>query len=169
MKKKKISKVKNVTKKKVKKYNYKEINIGTDKKKCLRYLYNEIYFKSPLEVYCYGELKSNGYNPLYEEESFTLIESNKLNFEFYDSNGKGLKLVKTKQDTIYTPDFIIKNNLLFPIIIETKGRKYADFLVKFKMFLSKLNNSQFQGKIFMPRNQKDVNQMISIINESKIK
>jgi len=37
------------------------------------------------------------------------------------------------------------------------------------MFLSKLNNSQFQGKIFMPRNQKDVNQMISIINESKIK
>lgn len=145
--------------------------------------FNGIHFKSKLELYCYKQLLLTGWEFTYEEETFILFkELTPKKFNIYKPgnrikklNAQGviikksssIKLITSKiQKITYTPDFIIK----FPfgkIVIETKGRENESFPLRFKLFISLMESELNQNylSIFVPKNQKQVIECISIIKD----
>lgn len=98
-------------------------------------VYNNIKFKSLIEVMIYRTLLDNGFDPKYEEFHYTLWSGNKPTVPFYTKSKKEiLKLDSTKlRDITYTPDFYLEYKGM-KIIIEAKGQVNDVFPVKFKMF-----------------------------------
>lgn len=97
--------------------------------------YNNIRFKSKLELTVYKTLVQAGFNPEYENKHYTLWEGFKPTIPFFTKDkNKRLKLDNTKlRDITYTPDFtFIYNNRL--IIIEVKGIENDVYPVKKKLF-----------------------------------
>ena len=66
--------------------------------------YDEINFRSKLEVYCYKKLKQNNISAGYESHIFTLLDSFRFNNEIV-------------RKMTYKPDFVGEN-----FIIECKGQ-----------------------------------------------
>jgi hypothetical protein len=109
--------------------------------------YDDIKFKSKLEVTIYKTLKEKGLNPLYECNKFILQEGFRPSKPHYvkgvcpkTANG----YAKIIQIT-YTPDFTVEYNdkLLF---IEAKGKQNDSYPIKRKLFLNyldKLPNAYF--------------------------
>lgn len=97
--------------------------------------YNNIKFKSKLELTVYKTLVQAGFNPEYENKHYTLWKGFKPIIPFFTKDkNKKLKLDNTKlRDITYTPDFtfMYKDKL---IIIEAKGKENDVYPIKKKLF-----------------------------------
>lgn len=136
--------------------------------------YDNIVFKSNLELACYKRLKQANFNFEYEHYRFTLLEGWKCGIRNYAPNkvsGKTTKDMFEQTQKIrsitYTPDFsIVKSD--YTIYVDTKGFSNDVYPYKKKMFLKKLEEiSDKTGEKFIffePHNVRQINQMIEIIN-----
>ena len=125
-----------------------------------------IKFDSQLEVYCYKALNAAGLVFEYGQHSYTLVEAFKCISDSYEGDKrKGPDMyVKSKslQKISYKPDFIITGK--FTYIIETKGMIANEaFPMRWKLFKKYLFDNKLNYDLFMPKNNKQVNQCIQII------
>ena len=127
-----------------------------------------ITFKSKLEVYCYKRLKEENIYNEYEKYAFILqpdFISNSPCFEVNKRN-KQFEVVSAKIRPItYKPDFVnVKDNW----IIECKGYPNDVFPMKWKMFKWYLKQNNINTRLFLPRNMKQVDEVIKLIkNEDR--
>lgn len=111
--------------------------------------YDGIKFQSKLEVYCYKKLKDNNIKSEYETITYTVIDS------FIYNNEKIRKIT-------YTPDFVGKN-----FIIECKGWMNDSFPLRWKLFKYFLYKNNLNYELYLPRNQKEVDDIINnILNKN---
>ncbi len=110
---------------------------------------DDIKFKSKLEVYCYLKLKEYGIKAEYEGKTFTIIDP----FEYMGE--------KVRKMT-YTPDFIGSD-----FVIECKGNPNDAFPLRWKIFKHHLSQSDKKYNIYLPRNKKDIDDVIKDIIERK--
>lgn len=97
-------------------------------------IYNNIKFKSIIEVMVYKTLLQYGFNPVYEPVKYILWEGFRPTVPFYTrSKGKN-KLNLTKLINItWTPDLYLEYEGM-KIIIEVKGKSNDVFPYKLKLF-----------------------------------
>lgn len=129
--------------------------------------YNDIQFKSKLEILVYKTLCQEGYDVKYEPYKYIIWKGFKPNVPFYtkDKKTKLLKLDDKKLiDITYTPDFVIELNNL-TIIIEAKGFENDLFPVKKKLFRKYLEDNMNDVIYFEIFTKKQLLQAINIINE----
>ena len=83
-------------------------------------------------------------------------EKTKASKELVERGNKKLLPIK------YTPDFI---DVLDPprFIIETKGNPNETFPMRWKLFKMHLVNEGINTNLFMPRNQKDCDKVVCIL------
>jgi len=125
--------------------------------------YYGITFKSKLELYCYKKLKETDLTFKYEEHTFELIPSFTFTNDSYELfYRKGLKTFGIQRPTVrsmtYTPDFVGDK-----WIIETKGNPNDAFPIKWKLFKRYILDHSLNIDLYMPRNQKQVDEVIEII------
>ena len=113
-------------------------------------VYDGIQFRSKLEAYCYKKLIQNNIKADYEKNKYVLIEK----FKFQE---------KTILPITYTPDFVGDG-----FIIECKGCMNETFPIKFKLFKRYLYLNNLDYKLFLPRNQKDVDKVVlELMNQNE--
>lgn len=139
-----------------------------------KHTYNNIEFKSALEVTVYKTLLQEGFNPMYEEITYTLQEKFKPTIPFYTRKRGVLKLDNTAiREMTYTPDFHIQINENFMVIIEVKGFQNDVYPVKKKLFREKLETviSKLYGKVmfFEIYSKRDLLKAIEIIKNEETK
>lgn len=131
--------------------------------------YNNITFKSKLELAFYKKLKEEGLNPEYESTKFVLMEGFKPTIPFYNRRNKRKQFtldMNKIRDITYTPDFIIfKNNTTY--IIEAKGIENDAFPIKKKLF-RKLLETMSNVYYFEVRTLKELQQLINLIKSHGI-
>lgn len=129
-------------------------------------IYNNIRFKSKLEVSFYKILVQAGFEPKYEEKTYLLWEGYKPTIPFYTKNKKTklLKLDMTKlRDMTYTPDFTFNYNGRL-IIIEAKGKENDTYPLKKKLFRKLLENHPEENPLFFEVfSQRQLQEAIKII------
>ena len=108
-----------------------------------------IQFKSKLECYTYEAFMKAGIPVKYEPKHFTLIP----NFEYL---GEKIRPIT------YLPDFVGKN-----FIVECKGLITDSFPLRFKLFKRYLKQHHSTNKVYLVRNQKQVDEMIQEIINNK--
>ena len=108
-----------------------------------------IQFKSKLECYTYEAFMNAGISVKYEPKHFTLIP----NFEYL---GEKIRPIT------YLPDFVGKN-----FIVECKGLITDSFPLRFKLFKRYLKQHHSTNKVYLVRNQKQVDEMIQEIINNK--
>lgn len=130
--------------------------------------YEGIIFKSKLELYCYKKLQELSISFNYDSIKFDLLESFVFNNDCYEliKQRNIKKFDKTKsviKGITYTPDFVghYTDGRLF--IIETKGNPNDAFPLRWKMFKHYLYINNIDADVYMPRNQKHIDQVINII------
>ena len=127
--------------------------------------YYGITFKSKLELYCYKKLKEIDIPFEYEERTFELIPSFEFTNDSYELfRKKGERYFGPQHNHIrnmtYTPDFVGPG-----WIIETKGNPNESFPLKWKLFKKYLMDNQLHINLYMPRNQKQIDEVIDIIKK----
>lgn len=110
-------------------------------------IYDGIKFRSKLETYTYKKLKEAGIDAEYESTHFELIPKFKYNGE------------KVRAMT-YLPDFVGKN-----FIIECKGLVTDSFPLRWKIFKYYLKQENKDYKLFLVRNQKQVDEMVNELSK----
>lgn len=137
--------------------------------------YNNIHFRSKLEMFCYKEAKQRDLDIIYEPEKIVLLPA------YEPKNVTVLTPKKTKDKykllnyynkiraITYTPDFIVYHND-YIIFIETKGRPNDSYPLKKKMFLhfceKSLSKKLKKHIVFMePHNQSQVIECLNLIIE----
>lgn len=137
--------------------------------------YNGLKFKSLLEVTTYKELLQEGFNVLYEPETYILWKGFKPTIPFYDKD-KQTKMLKRNDKKIidikYTPDFMFVYKAL-TVFIETKGIENDVFYIKKKLFREYLekehqHNPGFRPLYFEIYNKRQLIQAINIIKSYDI-
>lgn len=130
--------------------------------------YDNIKFKSKLEVTVYKTFKEQNFKILYEPATFTLWRGFKARQPFY-APGKSKDLVADNTKIIdikYTPDFVVYYNKVH-IIIEAKGKENDTYYLKNKLFRGYLEEyRKNKGKYVMyfeVRSKKQILQAIEII------
>lgn len=146
-------------------------------KNAQKVFYNNIQFKSNLEMYMYKLLEANGFmlDFDYEKHKIVLQETFKLDIPVYekDRNKRYSLGLKTIRAITYTPDFIVyfKNTKKF-FIVETKGLKTDAFTLKFKMlknlvkngFRLVIDNEIYElEEIHLPSNQEQCRTVLDMI------
>jgi len=134
-------------------------------------IYDGIKFDSGLEVYMYKQLKNNGFKFEREGITYEIHPPIKLNFPCYIRSQKRSLTLKDKRDIrkiSYTIDFNDKRKNP-KWVIECKGRANESFPLRWKMFLKLLSEMKNPPSVFMPRNQKDCDQVIEILIKNKLK
>ena len=130
--------------------------------------YDNIKFKSKLEISCYKRLKEAGFNPTYEAFPFLLLNKFKLQRVLFYAPIKGnLSLYpRSIMAMTYTPDFYFIHKG-YKILFDTKGMPNETYPLKKKWFLRQLEDeSLITGDKFIffePHNQKQILQAIDII------
>ena len=112
-------------------------------------IYNGIHFKSKLETYCYKELEKHNLEANYEPIRFTIIEP-------FQYNGEKIRAMT------FLPDYVGKG-----FIIECKGMITDSFPLRWKMFKKYLHSNGIQYDLYLPRNQKQVKEVIQTILEKR--
>ena len=130
-------------------------------------VYDGVQFASGLEKYMYIALQKAKIGFNYEYRSFQLMPSFSLNQDCYErqANGKGDYKNRGNKKILgikYTPDFEGEN-----FIIETKGRANDSFPLRYKLFKSLLANTEPNIVLYKPQNQKECDQTIELILDSK--
>jgi len=125
--------------------------------------YYGITFKSKLELYCFKKLKELEIEFKYEEYTFELIPSFEFRNDSYELYKKGGARYFGPQrphvrGMTYTPDFVGAG-----WIIETKGNPNDAFPIKWKLFKKYLMDNKLNINLYMPRNQKQVDEVINIV------
>ncbi len=110
-------------------------------------IYDGIKFRSKLETYTYKKLKEAGIDAEYESTHFELIPK----FEY---NGEKVRAMT------YLPDFVGKN-----FIIECKGLVTDGFPLRWKIFKYYLKQENKDYKLFLVRNQKQVDEMVNELSK----
>lgn len=110
-------------------------------------IYDGIKFRSKLETYTYKKLKEAGIDAEYESTHFELIPK----FEY---NGEKIRAMT------YLPDFVGKN-----FIIECKGLVTDSFPLRWKIFKYYLKQENKDYKLFLVRNQKQVDEMVNELSK----
>lgn len=105
-------------------------------------IYDNIEFKSKLEVYCYQKLKESNIQAEYEGKIFVLVPAFTFNKE------------KVRKMT-FTPDFVGET-----FVIECKGFRNDVFPLKWKLFKYYLYKNRIRYSLYLPRNRKDVDAVI---------
>ena len=136
--------------------------------------YHSINFKSKLELHCYKTLKEANIKFQYEEHRYELVPKftfNNVSYELFKR--KGVRTFGKQRNNIrgmtYTPDFVGRyphTHKLF--IVETKGHANEAFPQKWKLFKFYLTMNKIDADLYMPRNQKQINEIVDIIkNKTK--
>ena len=108
-------------------------------------------FQSNLELYCY------------EETTFTIFDALVYPQACYEGTAKKLYNKGSKIRPItYTPDFVDPNGKW---IIETKGYANESFPLRWKLFKKHLKDNNKQYVLFMPRNKKQVDEVVELIKQ----
>lgn len=104
-------------------------------------VYEDIKFKSKVEIMMYKTLIKLGFNPEYETHKYILWKGFKPTVPYYTRNKRGINILESKKliDITYTPDFYMEYEGL-KIIIEVKGKENDVFPYKFKMFREVIEN-----------------------------
>lgn len=113
--------------------------------------YNNIQFKSRLEVMIYTTLLQEGFNVQYEPTKYIIWEGFKPNVSFYNKDKKTrmLKLDNKRLiDITYTPDFVFEYKDT-TIVIEAKGFENDTFPIKKKLFRKWLEKQNSQGNKYI--------------------
>jgi hypothetical protein len=105
----------------------------------------------------------------YELRSFELLPSFQFNQEAYErqANGKGEYRDRGNKKILgikYTPDFEGED-----FIIETKGRANDSFPLRYKLFKALLSITEPSITLYKPQNQKECDQTIELILDSRKK
>lgn len=113
-----------------------------------------IRFRSKVEEKCYKALKERGFNPLYEQKSYILLDGFSPKIPFYVKNvfkrkNSKIKIISNNtaidgrkiQPWTYTPDLYFEYDK-YIIHIEVKGFKNDVVRYKSKLFRLKLENMQ---------------------------
>ena len=129
--------------------------------------YHDILFKSKLEVYCYKALKNANLRFQYEKQRYETLPPfafKNNSYELFKRKGKrtfGLQRNNIRGVT-YTPDFVGEyNGQMF--IIETKGNPNDAFPIRWKLFKRYLVINNMDADLYMPRNQKQIDEVIKLI------
>src|SRR6056300_897606 len=131
--------------------------------------YDGINVASGLERYTYMALKKEKLFEGYENEVFQLVEGFNFENKSYEkqSNGKGEYTNRGQKKVLrikYTPDFVGKD-----YIIECKGRANESFPLRWKLFKLWLTKNKIGKTLYKPQNQKEVDQTVMLIKESRRK
>jgi hypothetical protein len=131
------------------------------------HVYNNIQFRSGLEVYCYKQLIKHGLEANYEQVTMEIIPKFKLMAKWLEYDKSGLKSsTGNVQAMTYTPDFTA-NDMSW--IIECKGYQASD-IWQYKRKLIKLHIKDMDVTYYVPSTQKAVDLVIqNILNENKKK
>ena len=120
-------------------------------------------FQSNLELYCYKQLKEAKIFVEYEETTFTIFDALVYPQACYEGTSKKLYNKGSKIRPItYTPDFVDPNG---KFIIETKGYANESFPLRWKLFKKHLKDNNKQYVLFMPRNKKQVIEVVELIKQ----
>lgn len=131
--------------------------------------YDGIKFASGLERYMYMQLKKHKIKAKYEGETYEIFPGFNFPNEAYErcANGKGeyknrgsKKILNIK----YTPDFIGDG-----FIIECKGRANESFPLRWKMFKRYCAEHMPNIVLYKPQNQKECDETIRLILNSRNK
>lgn len=121
-------------------------------------LYDNIQFRSGLEVYCYQQLKKYHLEANYETLVIELIPKFTFTGKWLESSKNGLKLSSANcRPMTYTPDFVGNG-----WIIECKGFVGQDtWLIKSKLIKYYLRDQNIS--YYLPSNRKQVDEVIKKI------
>jgi hypothetical protein len=148
----------------MKKLGKKRINSPSKRKD--KPVYDGITFDSNLEVYCYKALKKAELVFEYTPTSFVLQLPFTYQYLVYESDKKRGALLSKRtpkyQSMKYTPDFVGNGWL-----IETKGVATDSFLLRWKIFKKYLTDNNIKFDLYLPKNQKQVDQCIELIQSNK--
>ena len=111
--------------------------------------YDGIKFRSKLEVYTYKKLKEAKICAEYEPTHFELIPK----FEYQGEKVRAMT---------YLPDFVGKD-----FIIECKGLMGDSFPLRWKIFKYTLMKQNSNYKLYLVRNQKQVDELIEKLRDEK--
>ena len=130
-------------------------NTTTNKDKLL---YDNIQFRSSLEVYCWQQLKKHHLEAKYEGFTYELISKFTFIGKCLESSKNGLKLASNNiRPWTYTPDFVGDG-----WIIECKGFRGLDtWPLKLKAFKYLLKDSNID--LYIPSNKKQIDETIKLI------
>ena len=109
--------------------------------------YNDINFKSKLEMNIYKAIEKEGYTPLYEPITFTIWSGFKPRIPFYKKGkaSKKMALENSKiRDITYTPDIIFYAGTRM-VIVEVKPDYENDVFPYKKKLFRKFLEIQFEG------------------------
>ena len=133
-------------------------------------VYNNISFKSKLEVSCYKKLETSGFTFTYESDKIVLWSGESIsNVAVYEPD-KTKQLSKKIQgfklrDMTYTPDFKLYHKG-YTIYFDVKGHVNDVYPIKKKMLIQHLNNIVGEKYIFFePHNVRQMLQTIEIIKK----
>lgn len=142
-------------------------------------IYDNITFKSNLEVCCYKKLKEEGFNPEYESKQFVVFNGFKPSSKvsYYTQikrKNKGENKIsitfeedkRRLRDITYLPDFYFQYKN-YEIYFDTKGKANDVYPLKKKMFLNMLEKIAFTTNknilFFEPHNIKQIKEAINYI------
>jgi len=113
-------------------------------------------------------LKANKIPAGYEMQKFTIIDGFEVNFSSYEKTPAKKYLHDRGHKKIlpitYTPDFVdLQNPPRY--IIECKGNPNERFPMVWKLFKRYIMLKGWETDLFVPRNQKDCQEVINIIKE----
>jgi len=132
-------------------------------KNAKKQLYKGITFQSQLELHCYKELKIAKISVEYEKTTFTIFDPLVYPQACYEGTKKKLYNKGSKIRAItYTPDFVDPNGKW---IIETKGYANESFPLRWKLFKKHLKDNNHHYVLFMPRNKKQVDEVVELITQ----
>ena len=147
----------------MKKRKYVKKKGRTKVKNAKKSIYDGKEFKSNLELYCYKQLEQSEILVEYEENTFTIFPAMVYPLACYEGTQKKLYNKGSKIRPItYTPDFVDPNG---KFIIETKGYANESFPLRWKLFKKHLKENNHHYVLFMPRNKKQVDEVIELIKQ----
>lgn len=124
--------------------------------------YNGILFDSKLEIYCYKKLIEAGLQFEYTNRKYIIVSPFTFDNLSYEPNKRKGDLLSKRTNKIkyisYTPDFVGKG-----WIIETKGRPNDQFPLRWKLFKKYLTDNNIKFNLYLPKNQKQIDQCIELI------
>ena len=125
--------------------------------------YNGLEFKSNLELHCYKKLQKAKIFVEYEKTTFTIFSAMVYPQACYEGTSKKLYNKGSKIRPItYTPDFVDPKG---KFIIETKGYANESFPLRWKLFKKHLKDNNHHYVLFMPRNKKQVDEVVELIKQ----
>jgi len=131
--------------------------------------YDNISFRSKLEVTTYKTLKEAGFSPMYEPQTYILQEGFNTANLYYRKTPKSkiMKLSNSFLPITYTPDIEVKYKE-YVAIFEVKGFADAKFPLKKKMFFKYLKDKNLTSYIYFEVHSKaNVLQAIDILKQLK--